>query len=145
MGNKTAEKYKYAGVILETVDGKLVFQIRSNKPEVFHAGEISIFGGGIEQGEGPVDAAVREIEEELELILNKTSLEFLGIYEKTREIHGAEGVCYIYIARGIEPDKLRLREGEGIIFLSRGEDIKKYKFTVLARQLIKDFWQRKKI
>lgn len=139
MGDKSTEKYKYAGVILETIDGKLIFQVRPSKPGIVHPGEVSIFGGEVEEGEKPIDAAVCEIKEELTLILNKKNLEFLGIYEKTNEIHGAEGVCYIYIARGIDSDKLKLEEGEGIVLFSKEENLDKHKFTVLARQLIKDF------
>ncbi|MCP6720404.1 MAG: NUDIX hydrolase [Patescibacteria group bacterium] len=142
MGNKSTEKYKYAGVILETIDGKLIFQERPTKPGVIHPGEVSIFGGEVEKGEKPIDAAIREINEELELVLNKKNLEFLGIYEKTKKIHGAEGVCYIYIARGIDPHMLELREGENIILFSRKENFNKHKFTVLARQLIKDFFDK---
>lgn len=46
---------------------------------IYH-GLLEFPGGGIEAGEAPLDAAVREVEEEVGIVINKNDGQFMGIY-----------------------------------------------------------------
>ena len=65
-----AQKFDYAAVLLETVDNKLLFHHRDNKPNIANPNKIGFFGGGIDRNETPISAAIREIKEELNLLTN---------------------------------------------------------------------------
>jgi 8-oxo-dGTP diphosphatase len=45
----------------------IVLHLRDDKPSIPHPGCWSLFGGGVEDGEDPRDAVLRELEEELSL------------------------------------------------------------------------------
>lgn len=45
----------------------IVLHLRDDKPSIPHPGCWSLFGGGVEDGENPRDAVLRELEEELGL------------------------------------------------------------------------------
>jgi 8-oxo-dGTP pyrophosphatase MutT (NUDIX family) len=67
--------HHYAGVLLVTEDGKLIGQRRDDKPGIDNPGKVSTFGGTVEPGENPKDAAWRElVEEETNLKFDKDSL-----------------------------------------------------------------------
>lgn len=46
---------------------------------IYH-GKLEFPGGGIEAGEDPLTAAVREVEEEVGIIINPADAKFMGIY-----------------------------------------------------------------
>lgn len=46
---------------------------------IYH-GLLEFPGGGIEPGESPLDAAVREVEEEVGIVINKNHGQLMGIY-----------------------------------------------------------------
>ena len=52
--------------LLVLPDGRYVMQLRDVKPEIFYPGHWGCFGGAISEGETPLDALERELEEELE-------------------------------------------------------------------------------
>jgi 8-oxo-dGTP diphosphatase len=51
---------------------------------IYH-GKLEFPGGGIEAGEDPLTAAVREVEEEVGIIINPSEARFMGIYSNTLE------------------------------------------------------------
>jgi 8-oxo-dGTP pyrophosphatase MutT (NUDIX family) len=53
--------------LLLTPDGRYVLQLRDPKPEIFYPDHWGCFGGAVETGESPVEAIVRELNEELGL------------------------------------------------------------------------------
>ncbi|MGV3720271.1 MAG: NUDIX domain-containing protein, partial [Actinomycetota bacterium] len=59
---------RVAGVILHR-EGRVLLQHRDDNPEIVWPGHWAIFGGHMEPGEAPEEAALRELEEELELRL----------------------------------------------------------------------------
>lgn len=72
----------------------------------------TFFGGGIEEGEFPIDAARRELIEETDLLFRKSSLEYVGI--STFPDEGLEETT-LYVVR-ITPkhlSKIRVGEGDG--------------------------------
>lgn len=52
-------------VILEDRQGRILLQLRSQVDGIANPGKWGLFGGHLEPGESPIEAAVREIEEEL--------------------------------------------------------------------------------
>lgn len=52
-------------VILFDKDGKLVIYLRDNKPDIPFPNTWDLLGGGVEEGETPEQAAIRELEEEI--------------------------------------------------------------------------------
>lgn len=130
---------KYAGVILVAKNGDLIFQQRDNKSGIANAGKITTFGGVVESDEEPAATVIRELKEELELETKRGDLELFGTYEKSKEIHGDDCFCYIFIAKNINPQNLKLHEGESIFYLKKEDNFNKYNFSVLAKQLIEDY------
>ncbi len=71
-----------AEILLVRKDGSVILQVRDDKPGITNPGLVSTFGGRIESGEEPLEAAVREINEETNLGLKKNQLRF---YRKCRK------------------------------------------------------------
>lgn len=65
-------------VIIYTPHKEIVMQKRALSLS-YHPGEIEIsVGGGVDAGELPIDAAIRETKEELGILLDKADLRYLG-------------------------------------------------------------------
>ena len=71
-----------AGVILEDEFGRILLQLRDDKPTIASPNMWGLFGGSVEQGEKPFDAAIREIEEELCILLSPDQLMPVLIYQE---------------------------------------------------------------
>ena len=72
---------KIALVILEQPNGDIALQLRDDKPTIPHPNHWALFGGKIEAGEQPKQAALREIAEELTIQLHPQQLTFLKKFE----------------------------------------------------------------
>lgn len=57
-------------------DGRVAWQLRDDKPEIVWPNSWALFGGTIEEGEEPAEAAVREVAEELTIALDPAQLRF---------------------------------------------------------------------
>ena len=100
----------YSGVFLVSRSGLLLLQLRDDKPDITHPGGVCTFGGGIEPGETPLEAALREIEEETELVLPAHSVAELGQIEKQiSESHVLTG--HFYAAFDIDEAAMTIHEG----------------------------------
>lgn len=102
----------YSGIIIENPQGKLLFQLRDNKKGLPHANKWSLFGGGIEPGESPVQAIVREVKEELGLDILPQNLRLLLRKETKRE----KRYVFYYKLRE-NPSRFKLGEGQRFEFL----------------------------
>ncbi|MAF13097.1 dATP pyrophosphohydrolase [Candidatus Poribacteria bacterium] len=80
-------------VVLERPDGSIAMQHRDDKPGLFGRNQWGLFGGGIEAGETPAEAAVREIAEELGIALRPDALRPL---KTTRKAGGAYRHYFAY-------------------------------------------------
>ncbi len=125
-----------ANVILETIDGKLAFQQRDNKAGILNPGKIALFGGRIENNEKPLNAAIREIKEELSLSLKKKDLKLFRGYPKIKY----DVFSYIYVVRNIDPKGLKINEGNKIVFISKEDDLTEYNLSDHARELIMEYF-----
>ena len=61
-------------VLLGILEGKVLMQLRTERPDIVFPGHWGFFSGSIEEGEMPHEAAVRELQEELGLTLPLTPL-----------------------------------------------------------------------
>jgi 8-oxo-dGTP diphosphatase len=107
-----SELVRVAMVILHR-DGRVLMQLRDSDDRVYASGRWGIFGGHVEEGETPEEAARREIEEELGVSLGGPLELFVRRIDEGRE-------RFIYKAPLDVPlSDLTLREGQGMALLSR--------------------------
>jgi 8-oxo-dGTP diphosphatase len=65
--------------ILISTDGRLLFQLRDNIPDISDPGKLDFFGGGREGDESFLDCVVREVHEEIGFYLSPEQFEFIGV------------------------------------------------------------------
>lgn len=110
------------GLIIQSDDGKYLLQHRDDKAEIFFPNHWCMFGGGIDHKESPTDAAIRETQEELGIIISPDRLSYITTlwfdfsFENAREPYSR-----IFLAMAISNDEiqqLKLGEGQGMSFLT---------------------------
>ena len=102
-----SEITKFVGVILIDDQERVALQLREPDRDL-NPDRWSVFGGHIEKGETPDQAAIREIKEELSIDLSPIKLESLGRF--MRENHAFN--IFIYSVSS-ELDQVELKEGCG--------------------------------
>lgn len=68
--------YQIAAVFIEDSTGRLVLQLRDDKPDIPYPGHWGLWGGRVEAGETPIEGAIREVQEELTLNVAQDALRF---------------------------------------------------------------------
>jgi len=112
----TQEEHKhnddsFVGVIVMNSDGKILISKRIENPEKPFPGYFQPVGGHIDPGEGAVEAAIREVREEIGVDISAT-LELLFQYKaEDEEGNPGFGDVFIYIAKSdsfenMEPEKI---------------------------------------
>lgn len=96
---------EYVGVILVDDHGRIAMQLREHDREL-NPDRWSVFGGHIENGEKPDQAAIREISEELSVALSKEKMEYIG-----RFTHNDHAYHIYYYPVSYELDNAELKEG----------------------------------
>ncbi|CAG7840226.1 hydrolase [Clostridium novyi B str. ATCC 27606] len=95
---KSIEKFRKSSVMILLTEEKgeiyLVFEKRALSLRK-HPGDVSLPGGGIEEGETPKDAAIRETFEELNI--NKENFQFIG--EMDYLITPFNSIIYAFVGR----------------------------------------------
>jgi 8-oxo-dGTP pyrophosphatase MutT (NUDIX family) len=129
-----------AEIILIRADGALLLQRRDDKPGITNPGLITAFGGHIEPGETPLEAAHREINEETNLNLGADDLKFFGKYRKTKAVHGEDWEVYYHLVSNIDDANLRVFEGQGFVVVHDRAEARKLKTSVLMRQVLEDYY-----
>lgn len=130
-----------AEILLLQEDGSFILQVRDDKPGITNPGLWSTFGGKIESGEEPIDAAVRELSEETNLTLRKADLQFYRKCIKTKEEHGEDWEVYYFFAKPVSTEGLEVYEGQGYTILSGPEMLKHAKVTTLLGQVLADYYE----
>lgn len=129
-----------AEVLLVREDGSIIVQVRDDKPGISNPGYISTFGGHIEEGEDPLDAAVREINEETNLNITKEQLQFYGTRQKTKLIHGEDWTVHYFIAKPVSDDGLEVYEGQGYTIIHNVDDLSRMKVTKLLHEVLLEYF-----
>lgn len=107
----------HAAVILPCFDGKILMQLRDNKPGIVFPGQWGFFSGAVEDGETPLECAKREIYEELGYnpdVMYPLSVDTASV-PTTRVLYS----YYCHIKDGVEA--LTLNEGYDMKLVSMQE------------------------
>lgn len=131
-----------AHAILVTKEGKIILQQRNIDPQLINSGKISMFGGTLKKNEPLIDGLLRELEEELELKVNKLKIIKLGKYEKTRQLDGQDHTIYVFVIKNIALDELTLHEGKRFFCDFPEKALINKKLTRIARLALEDYLKR---
>lgn len=102
--------------LIETPNGLILLQLRDMKEGIHWPGKWGIFGGGIEPGEDIMTAALREVEEEMGLVLTPAQLTPLA---KINSLSRNRAALYVFhCVLDITPADIKLGEGAGFAFLT---------------------------
>jgi 8-oxo-dGTP diphosphatase len=117
-------------------NNKILLFLRDNKSRIPYPNHWQIPGGGIEEGETPLEAVKRELEEEASYV--PKVLEFLGKVPKTSE----KGEKYVYYSFVDDDEakkfKIGQMEGQDVAFFTLAE-IAKIKTTPGIDQHLKKY------
>ncbi len=120
----------YVGILIEK-NGKILFQLRDNNPNILNPNKWGIFGGGIKNNEMPIDAIIRELKEELGIKVKKEQLRLLVVFP------GFKKSNYIFKLRlNLDIRKLKLEEGASLGYFSILEMLKKKNVVSSLRLLL---------
>jgi len=131
-----------AQIILVRKDGAIIMQQRDDKPGITNPGAITPFGGNVESGETPLQAAYRELQEETSLRVRLDNLELFGVYYKTKATHGQDGEVHYFIVRDVDDTDFKVYEGQGFYLLHSRKALDTIKTSVLAYEVLKDYYAK---
>lgn len=127
-----------ASILISTED-EFILQQREDRPDISSPGMVTVFGGGVEEGEEPMDAIIREMEEELTIKLNKEDFRFLESYVKKDPLNDQECLAHLYIAQDINKGDLFLKEGEAIVYLKPDESFDDLSISKETKEILHKF------
>ena len=107
--NRQLHETKAQGVsaILINRHGQVLLQQRDDNPAIRYPGHWSLFGGTIEEGEGPADAVAREVKEEIDFEMRN-----FGLFREFVQNNKREFAFAGELNAGL--DQLTLSEGQGM-------------------------------
>src|SRR3989344_5537315 len=129
-----------AEILLVRKDGALILQHRDNKPNIVRPDVVTTFGGTIEEGEAPVEAAYREINEETNLDLKVEALEFFGKYERSIEVDEEENDLYCFVVRDVDDSSLEIYEGQRFEIAKSLEEVEILNSAPFLVRIAKDYF-----
>ncbi len=106
----------YSHAIITTPDNRFIMQSRGYNPGITNPGGISLFGGGLEGDETPLECMKREILEEIELEVADSEL--LWVSHGTAPDKTTPAERYHYLIHNVDPEKLVLHEGDAICVMT---------------------------
>lgn len=125
-----------AAIILENEKGEFLLYLRDNKPGIPFPDHWDLIGGHVEEGETPEEALVREVKEELDIVLK----EYI-FYKKYECLTGDayENVKYIYSGKiNLPIEEITLLEGVRAQYFSRKE-IPDVKFANILKSIVMEY------
>lgn len=110
------EGWRGALVMAQDGAGRVLMQLRDDRPDIAAPGQWGLFGGAVEAQETLAEAAVREFHEETGVWLAEAELApLVRVPSQAR----ADGVLYVFHTdRVIAPGEVRLGEGAGFAVLT---------------------------
>lgn len=115
-----------AGAVLWRADGTVLLQHRDDDPAIVEAGKWSLFGGGVDACESPLDAVLREVDEEIGYRVRAL--------RPLIRIEGGRQVYDLYLAAIDAPiEALELREGQGFDYVDPRRALSDYDLSDVAR------------
>ncbi len=123
------------GLLIENAEGKILLQLRDNKPDLPYPNCWGTFGGQVEDGETPLEAITREIKEELDYHVEDP--EFFGNYS----FEGYDIFMFRKIDPGIKLTDLNVREGQKAQFFA-GHEINGIPCAFNCREIVEDYFRK---
>ena len=115
-----------AGAVLLRPDGRVLLQLRDDKPGIVSPGEWSLFGGGLDVGETPAEGMCREIAEEIGFHVRH--FRPLLVYDGWRARY------HIFLAAIDAPkEEMVLAEGAGFAYWGPADALGLARITSIAR------------
>ncbi len=112
--------------VIIDIDGKILFQKRDNKQNIWYPSLLGLFGGSIKKRESPLQCALREINEETNLKFRNLNLLMKINFEPVKKYK------FIYYKKiKLLPNKFDVNEGSGHMCLSYS-DINKLKRRIIS-------------
>ncbi len=125
-------------IIIENPEGKVLLQLRENKPDVPFANHWTLPGGKVEIGETPFQAAVRELKEETDL---DTQLSFWKMYDRVGK-NNLQIEQHVFIGKtDISLKDIVLGEGAELRFITE-KDIQFLHIAYGFDKLIQEFFSK---
>ena len=107
-------KRKGSSIILFNKEGQILLFLRDNKFDLPYPNMWDVPGGHVESGESPETCIVREMKEEMDLILDE--------FEFFSKIEFEDRIEYTFWARAdLNIDDIRLTEGQKLKWFTRNE------------------------
>lgn len=134
-----AERPRTVSIFLRNAEGKVLAQLRDDKPGILFPACWSTLGGAIEDGETPDEAARRELLEETELA---PPLAFWRRFDHRFWLNGTPVDVEIYGYVGetaVSAGEISLHEGQRVAYLDV-EDINRLPFAFGLDQLFRAFF-----
>jgi len=131
----------YAGAIVLAPDGRILCQLRDDKPGIIYPGHWSTTPGGhVEPNEHPRDAIVRELFEEFEARVTNLQ-EFITVVEVDLE---TRGIYHVFSADLATPvSEIRCHEGQRADFFEPLEAMRLRQHPV-SKKILLQFLRKKK-
>lgn len=124
----------YSVVLIRARRGPFLLQKRTRRDHLEYVGRISLFGGRREGDETPVDCAIREVAEEIGLMLSPNDLHLIASLESMNESGDATCGSIFLHEIALERDLRRLKIADGKAVFVAERDICRYwpKLTSIA-------------
>ena len=110
---------EFASAILVGTCGRLLFQLRDDRPDIAYPGWLGIFGGHREGSESFAECVSREVHEEIGHLVPPERFEPLGDYSGTTQ-DGRRIAGRFFMASAIPVGTLVVTEG-ALVMVERGE------------------------
>lgn len=126
------------GVLLETPDKKLIFQLRDDIPTIRDPGKVSVFGGhGEPEDVGAIATGIRELQEEIGVTFLPEDFEYLASFNAAPSLDYPN--VFVYLIKNVNP-YVTVYEGKGPVIISKEDDLTQINLAPLARLLINLYW-----
>ncbi|ACS85571.1 NUDIX hydrolase [Musicola paradisiaca Ech703] len=130
--------YQGALVIVRDLNGNVLMQLRDADKDIVYPGYWSLFGGGLEPGESPAQAAARELAEEIGLIVDRRRL--LPHYVTLADAPRCARIYFFSYTAEISPSEIVLNEGSGFAFLTP-EQIEHLQVIPYVMNALRHYWR----
>lgn len=135
---------EYVGIVLEGEDDSIYLQFRGNKSgqpaNCVFPGFYGLWGGAVEEGETPRIASMRELYEELRIIVNESDLEFLMKAEINENNHYIFTMPFQY-----DPKIHQDHEGLGIRKFDKKESLEEEMIVPEVKKRLPGYWMAREM